>query len=190
MSGCTNNNQNKNTPDETPTETISDYLISSDDSSIKDYEAYEGSMINASNTTGLIEVDAEWNIKLDNKPVFFSDITETNLFVNNDLFNDLSILNATYIDNYERIIIGRYKGSEENYKEIINMLIKSQVVNTYDHISADVKLVEERVDSEKYTSFFEATHRYCTNECTSADYSFKIEIEKETGIIRLLGPIK
>ncbi len=106
--------------------------------------------------------------------------------VNNKYFSELTLRDATDVD--ERQMIGSYVDTSTTYtpREIITFLLKSQIVGTYWHLHADLCLTQEDEDDVMYRAHFTGSHEYCTNECISEDYEFAIELNKQTGQLSLL----
>ncbi len=110
-----------------------------------------------------------------------------NIVVNSDYFSDLVKTDATTVEN--PTIIGEYKDlafKDQSPREVVEFLLQSQLITTYWHLNSDVCLVSETDLEESYVANFDASHYYCTNECVTEEYSFSIEIDKESGEIMLL----
>lgn len=189
LSGCSFNNPTDPIKND-QVKNIKAYIINSDDVNIYDFNISSDKIIIASNTDikkNLTRLDAEWNKPIDGKTVFFSSTTNNDIFLNEKVFGDLLIVSANKKTSYSGDVVGRYKGEQGNYREIVEILMKSNVIKTYDHIMASLGLVEELEDAETYTAKFDGEHSYCTNKCTSEDFEFKVIINKETGVIKVVN---
>jgi hypothetical protein len=62
-------------------------------------------------------------------------------------------------------------------REIVAFLIESQVIVTFIHSSAEVRLLSESWDGNAYEARLWARHYYYTSEGNVEDYRFDVEID-------------
>ena len=70
------------------------------------------------------------------------------------------------------------------------MFLKGLLVNyvqTFDHLGSELCLVDLVNDEDRYVARFEASHEYCTNDCYTDEYAFAVEVDKESGVVSVVG---
>jgi len=116
------------------------------------------------------------------KIIFFKvDTTTETLYLNPEYFVQLNRQNAIFIDS--RILpLGEFTYKKHNlrYRDFAFLLMYAEVIQTYMHLYATVELVHEDIGADTYKAYFNATHHYCTNDCSQKDYGFGFEINKST----------
>ncbi len=104
-----------------------------------------------------------------------------------DIFTNIKSGDAHHWDvNTERKNIAYIKKTDRDnipYRKLVELLIKSQTIATFDHIKAELCLKNESENDHEYTASFDGTHTYCTSECVDEKYSFIVHIDKTTGEI-------
>lgn len=114
------------------------------------------------------------------------DTTTNKLCVNATCFSDLVMVDATRLQ--DRHIVGEVKPElmqKINYRQLITFLLKTEIIQSYWHLSADICLKKESEYAEFYEAEYTAVHHYCTNECIDQPYMFTVVINKNTGVIEL-----
>ena len=99
-------------------------------------------------------------------------------------FKNLNTTDATNL--VDEKIIGYYLDlnfEDQNEKEIIRELLNSKYISTFWHLDSSLCLTKETTNNNEYIGYFDAEHEYCTNKCITDEYSFHIQINKETGAI-------
>lgn len=110
-----------------------------------------------------------------------------NIVVNELYFSDITKTDATRIS--EPTVIWTYKQlsfTDYTPREVIAFLLTSQLITTYRHLESHLCLTKETDTKTTYTADFDASHKYCTNECVTEKYRFSIEINKATGTMGLI----
>ena len=108
------------------------------------------------------------------------------------------VLNTKYLGDIQKTdairlpkiaIIGTYTDllqKDKWYRRITEFLLKSWLIETYGHVSADICLIEEEETNTIYIAHFDAIHHYCTSECIDEPYAFSIMLDKKSNTITLL----
>lgn len=169
----------RKTPTPAPVETskncIATYNISNNDEiawgltiyQVREQKTFEAAPLSA----GLIGVNA-WTNEVIVNDKYFSTLVKTKA---------IGVTEPEIIWTYKELSFTEHKP-----KEIVEFLLKSQLITTYVHLESHLCLVNESDTETAYKADFDATHSYCTNSCTTQPYAFSIEINKQNGIITLL----
>ncbi|HYG51256.1 MAG TPA: hypothetical protein VD905_10155 [Flavobacteriales bacterium] len=125
-------------------------------------------------------------LKTGNNHLVCIDTASKKLCVNKTYFTDLAAVDVTRIG--EQHTLGGIKPAlleKMTYREVLSFLIKAEIIQTYQHLYADVYLVKEEQYGDNYEAKFNAVHHYCTNECIDEPYKFTVVINKKTGVIAM-----
>jgi len=123
---------------------------------------------------------------LSNSEIFATDNSTSNLVVNEKYFSDLNKVDATRIEDAKLIgITTTYIQEKLTPREIFTLLIETQIIQTYWHLGATICLETEENTPENYIANYSASHEYCTNKCQSEEYTFQINLNKESGEIKI-----
>ncbi|MFW5720092.1 MAG: hypothetical protein ACOCXT_03645 [Candidatus Dojkabacteria bacterium] len=132
-------------------------------------------------------IEADFNT-VGGDPVLFESREEKKIYIDEAYFSDLVRVDLTALEE-ESYTVGTYKKINEASSkpaDVVDFLLQSNILISYDHLSSDICLVEEDLDGS-YVAKFDATHYYCTNECHEADYQFSIHINQSSGEIRVMN---
>ncbi|MBD3363249.1 hypothetical protein GF362_06010 [Candidatus Dojkabacteria bacterium] len=134
-------------------------------------------------------LDKPYNKTLNKGPLLFiKTFNENEVYINFNYFEKLKVTNVTG-DKMEKTRIGTYKElefKELTPREVSEFLIRSGVIQTYQHLGATICLSNEIENQNIYKASYQAEHELCTNECFVLKYEFQIHIDKKTGDIDVL----
>jgi hypothetical protein len=133
-------------------------------------------------------VKFDFNIKTnENTWLLGHDRISGEVLINSDYFSDIMKVDATQLKN--PFTIGKLKKtdmSNQSFREIIELLLKSHIISSYWHLYSDICLISETSSEAKYIAKFNVTHEFCTNKCLTGKYPFSIEINKQNGDVTIL----
>jgi len=66
-------------------------------------------------------------------------------------------------------------------KDLFKMLIQFNVVDTYDHLYAELVITKEKEDAEKIQIHYHCMYHLCTSTCVDPEYNFSLIYLKKTG---------
>ena len=72
-------------------------------------------------------------------------------------------------------------------ERLVLFLIEAQIIETYWHIEAKLRLVGEQKTAHAYTARFAGTHIYFTNERNEDPLDFAVSIDLKTGEMGISG---
>ncbi len=111
--------------------------------------------------------------------MFYADVENKRLYINPEYFTNLQ---KCYADD---VVVGPIGGVTQAFldhgfsgSDVIALLMMAEVVGTYHHLYANVRLVKEQEKEGHYRAHYKATHHYCTNDCYDDDYQFDFEMTK------------
>lgn len=126
--------------------------------------------------------------KIDGRPLMVLDRKGGGLVVDSRYFTGLKRVDATR--NAGGIqVVGRvldFGLKKLRPRDIVSMLLESQIVGTYWHLHSFLCLENENDDARQYLARLTGTHVYCTNTCHNDPLDFSLKIDKETGKIALI----
>lgn len=73
------------------------------------------------------------------------------------------------------------KMKKQQVKELFKMLIQFGVVDTYDHLYAELVITKEKEDTEKIQIYYHCMYHLCTSTCVDPEYNFSLRFFKKTG---------
>jgi len=110
--------------------------------------------------------------------------------VSSAYFSDLERADATRIAAGTTKRIGRALPaaiSKLGPERLVLFLIEAQIIETYWHIEAKLRLVGEQKTAHAYTARFAGTHIYFTNERNEDPLDFAVSIDLKTGEMGISG---
>ncbi len=125
-------------------------------------------------------------------------IDDYTYLIGKDPLTQQAVVNKAYLGSIQKTnatrlpkitAIGTYTDllqKDKWYRRITEFLLKSWLIETYGHLSADVCLVEEQETKKAYIAHFDAIHHYCTNACIDELYAFSIILDKKSYTMTLL----
>lgn len=126
---------------------------------------------------------------VDGKPLLAIDREKRRVVVSAEHFSDLVRGDATRIEAGQRQVMGTVKSPalRARPRDLVLFLLESQLVETYWHMEAQLRLLKEEETPERYRASFAGHHTYFTNEENEEALSFAVELDKKTGEISVLG---
>lgn len=128
------------------------------------------------------------NVTLDDQPLAW-ETTSGKVVVDNEIFSDLQFVDVTgFTGDLIPFVIGQVTETDlkdEEWRTVLEFLLKSHVIKTYVHLEAEVCLAEEVNSDTEYSAYFSAVHRYCTSDCYEEPYAFTVKVNKQTGNISI-----
>ncbi len=105
-------------------------------------------------------------------------------------FKHLEAIDATSLKK-GRHLIGQlntdFQETGISHKSLVRILLKLPIIKSYAHLHADFYLLEEADQKEMYSVSYKVEWHYCTNDCFDPVYKMKIEVDKKTGEIVVIG---
>lgn len=109
--------------------------------------------------------------------------------VDNRVFSDLQFIDVSgFSGDVTPTVIGQVMEvdlKEEEWRKLLEFLLKSHLIRTYAHLEADVCLDEENNTDTAYFGHFSGAHRYCTSDCYEKPLEFTFSVDKQTGNITI-----
>jgi hypothetical protein len=120
------------------------------------------------------------------RPVFWSSGDE--VVVDSGLFSDLRTVQARQAQKLgpDGIVVGRVRDAKHDPRQIVQLLVRSGVVDANIHVVATVSLLEEGRDAHGYWARLVSDDRFWTNQENRVLYDFAMRISDE-GEIRLMN---
>ena len=126
------------------------------------------------------------NFKVDGQPLFWLTPSLAEVVVDNRVFGDLTVVNATFLGGGERVVVGKLNRQDAlPPRKMAELLITADVVLTWAHIGSELALVKERTDNG-WVGVFEGTHTYYTNDENIDPVEFELFIETD-GTLAVVG---
>ncbi len=109
------------------------------------------------------------------------------------------VVNAFYFSNLERVDVTKLKFGESisigtiRAKELIPLswllafLIKGQILITYWHTDAEVKIIAKNDTEDSEIFHLSGTHHYYTNQKNTSNFKFAIRLHKQSNEISVFG---
>ncbi len=110
--------------------------------------------------------------------------------INERYFSDLRRGDATRLGKGIEHKIGTFRDlsfKRLSPRQIVLFLLQAQIIETYWHLEAELCMVSEEDQPERYRAEFRGVHRYCTNRCEEEAFAFAVRIDKKTGNVTLIG---
>lgn len=128
------------------------------------------------------------DLTLDDQPLAW-ETTSGKVVVDNEIFSDLQFVDVTgFTGELVPFVIGQLTETDlkdDEWRTVLEFLLKSHVIKTYAHLEAEVCLAEEVNSDTEYSAYFSAVHRYCTSDCYEVPYAFTVKVNKQTGNISI-----
>lgn len=118
------------------------------------------------------------------------DVAQKRVTVNSRYFSDLQRGDATRLATGVPHRLGMFRDltfARLKPRDLVMFMVKAQIVETYWHIEAELKLAHEEDAPETYRAWFSGTHTYFTNEQNIDSLAFVVTINKKTGEMTLTG---
>lgn len=109
--------------------------------------------------------------------------------VSDRFFSQIHRPDVTGIRPGETIVMGRVTRPEllDRAPELVEFLLESQLIETYHHLEASLKCIEQNNTKDAFTAVFTGSHVYFTNDRNEDSFAFSILIDKKTGDISVTG---
>ncbi len=136
-----------------------------------------------------VAVEKTAKYRIQDRPLFWFVSDFSAVVVDRRYFSDLQAGDATRLGAQQKVTLGKFLDLSLGLspREVVKFLLESEIIRTYVHIEAEVRLVKETDDGKVYASSWEGAHVYYTNEKNVDEYKFQITIDKKTGEIVLEG---
>ena len=136
---------------------------------------------------GYEPIDAAY-LKMQGRPLLFRSIQKKEVVVSDADFSSLLRADATRITPGEEVAIGRALKDELLAPSfLLPLLLKGQILITYWHTDADIRLTGESASNGRICYEFKGEHHYYTNEKNTDPLSFAVCVEAKSGQISVLG---
>lgn len=122
------------------------------------------------------------SIRIDDDPLFWWNPETKQAFVDERFFGDLAVVDVPRMAVGDEAAIGTFKGRVKNLippRQLVELLIRAGVLQTFWHLEAKVCLVEETGGETSYTGSFAAEHVYFTSEENRDTYSFDVTVGQD-----------
>ncbi len=98
-------------------------------------------------------------------------------------FNQLLRIDVTY--KTQETVFGQLvnprKYKKAQIKDLFKMLIQFNIVDTYDHLYAELVITKEKEDTEKIEITYHCMYHICTSKCFDPEYDFSLRFIKKSG---------
>ena len=173
----------------------SEYFITRDQSPWQNYtnswaEEQAGKTIAAADITQDMEfVPHLASFTFEGTPFLAIDRKNRRVVVSSRCFSELRRPDVTNLPAGEEIVMGRILAANllERAPELVEFLLESQLIETYHHLEASLKCIEQNNTKTAFAASFTGRHVYYTNDRNEASIAFRIRIDKKTGEITLTG---
>ncbi len=118
------------------------------------------------------------------------DAQRKQVHINEHYFSDLRRGDATRLVKNTEHVIGTFRDlsfKRLSPRQLVRFLLQAQIIETYWHLEAELCVVSEEDQPERYRAEFRGVHRYCTNRCEEEAFTFAVRIDKKTGAMALIG---
>lgn len=122
-------------------------------------------------------------------PLLAIDRTNKRVVVNETFFGTIIRPDVTSLGPTETVAMGTIHEAKlrDDPGFIIGFLLESQLIETYKHLEATVKLLEEKDSAQIFQASFSGSHVYYTNKRNEKTFAFRISIDRKTGEIAVSG---
>lgn len=124
--------------------------------------------------------------KFDQPDLLLGEDRSKRIVINNKYFSSLRRIDATRISLSDDLLVGDYRDltfQRLSLRQLAAFLIESQIVLTYAHIGASLKVTEENESDKDYTIRVQGEHVYYTSKKHTSPVDFRLSIGKKTGKI-------
>lgn len=136
----------------------------------------------------LIPYEPLGDMTLDGQPIAWQK-ANGNVVMDNKIFSDLQFIDVTgFAGDLTPTVIGQITETDltdDEWRTVLEFLLKSHVIRTYVHLEADLCLDQESNEAESYLAHFTGVHRYCTSECYEKPFEFTLSVDKQSGNISI-----
>ena len=115
---------------------------------------------------------------------------QTNVAVNSRYFSDLRRGDATRLGMGQAHRVGVFRDltfARLKPRDLVMFLVKSQLIETYWHLEAQLKMLREEDRPDAYQAWFHGVHTYFTNDQHDETFAFTVTVDKKTGEMTLTG---
>lgn len=132
-------------------------------------------------------IDAPY-LKMQGRPLLFRSMQKKEVVVSEADFSMLTRPDVTRIAPGDEVVIGRaLKGELLAPSFLLPFLLKGQILISYWHTDADIRLTSESESNGRICYEFGGEHHYYTNEKNTDPLSFAVCVEAKSGQISVLG---
>ncbi len=111
--------------------------------------------------------------------MFYADTAKMKLYTNPDYF---VFLKKCHAEDEAVGPIGEFNQQFLDHgftgSDVITLLMMAEIVGTYYHLYANVRLMKESLEGDEYVAHYKATHHFCTNDCYDDNYRFNFSMTK------------
>ncbi len=125
-------------------------------------------------------------------PLIAIDRAARRVVVNADAFGDLARIDATSLRSGETRAIGVVRDAAflADPRGLVRFLVTAQIVQTYVHVEASVRLLSEHDDGTRYRAALAGVHTYYTNARHDVPYGFVLGLDRrEVGLPGCIGDL-
>ncbi len=111
------------------------------------------------------------------------------VILNSLYFSDLLKADCTRREPGGTQIIGYFKDigfKRLSPRQLTLFLIESQIIQTYWHVEAELKLISEDETGDHYSAQFKGQHVFFTNERNVSPLDFTVKIDKKSGEMTII----
>lgn len=132
-------------------------------------------------------IDAAY-LRIQGRPLLFRSMQKKEVVVSDADFSMLTRPDVTRIAPGEEVAIGRaLKGELLAPSFLLPFLLKGQILISYWHTDADIRLTSESESNGRICYEFGGEHHYYTNEKNTDPLSFAVCVEAKSGQISVVG---
>ncbi len=118
------------------------------------------------------------------------DAAQKKVSVNSRYFSDLERGDATRMGMGQVHSLGKFidlSFTRLKPRDLVMFMIKSQIIETYQHLEAELRFLRDEDLPDAYKAYFYGVHTYYTNERHDKKFAFVVTIDKKTGEMILTG---
>ncbi len=122
-------------------------------------------------------------------PLLAIDRENRRVVVSGRCFSEIHRPDVTNLPEGKDVVMGRILGSKllDRAPELVEFFLESQLIETYHHLEASLKCIEQNNTKDAFAASFSGSHVYYTNDRNESAFAFRIRIDKKTGEITLTG---
>jgi hypothetical protein len=154
------------------------------------YEEEQGGYtVAAASVVGLERIPHLAAYELDGEPYMAIDRPGRRVVLNERLFGTFVRPDAPRLTPGERVELGvvRDRRLLADPLSLVSFLVESELIRTYWHIEARLRLVELTETATGFRADLEGSHVYYTSRKNEDAYSFRIEVQTATGSVFVRG---
>jgi len=173
----------------------SEYFITRDQSPWQNYtnswaEEQAGKTIAAVDITDNMErIPHLASFTFEGTPYLAIDRTNRRVVVSGRYFSEMHRPDVTNLPEGKQVVMGRITEPKllDQAPDLVEFFLESQLIETYRHLEASLKCIEQNNTKDAFAASFSGSHVYYTNDRNEAAFAFRIRIDKKTGEITLTG---